>query len=134
MIPSIDRREKIGSIAGFFVSIGDFCVSIGDVVADVDGGRHQISRPRRCDRWSPPSIEPEAAPRSMTRVIDRGRQCREIDEGLHRSYRAGSHADGRASARSMTAFIDHAGGRANVSGRRARRCAERRLPSRPLRR
>jgi hypothetical protein len=55
------------------------------LIIDVDGGRHQITRPQRCDRWGLPSIEPPAVPRSMTRVIKRGRQCREIDGGLHRS-------------------------------------------------
>jgi hypothetical protein len=85
MTPSIDRREKT-------VSVGDFVVDVDGAVTDVDGGRHQTTRPSSSNHTSAPlrsmglpSIEPPAAPRSMARVIKRGRQCREIDEGLHRS-------------------------------------------------
>ena len=42
MTPVIDRLEKIVSVIHF--------------VVDVDGGRRRITRPRRCDRWSLPSI------------------------------------------------------------------------------
>jgi very-short-patch-repair endonuclease len=72
MTPSIDRREKT-------VSVGDFVVDVDGAVIDVDGGRHQTTRPSSSNHTS-------ALLRSMGRAIDRASSGATIDDACHQTW------------------------------------------------